>query len=147
MIQKPSLLRVRDYPVNDKISIHVPIVDEIFEFGEMKYYSMAQSIIATPFDLMVELDDVGIDYETISDFQLFELMIESIAQSENDTRILFPNLDLKKFRRAENTQNGELCLWDAENDIIIDEMVALDIKRAMCEIHFWELPEGQAGNA
>ena len=33
MIQKPNLLKVNEYKVNDKISVHVPTVDEIFDFG------------------------------------------------------------------------------------------------------------------
>ena len=85
MIQKPNLLKVSDYKINDKISVHVPTVDEIFDFGDMKYYSIIQTLIATPFDLMVELDDIGIDYETITNFQLFMLMMESIITNEDDT--------------------------------------------------------------
>jgi len=48
MIQKPNLLKVRNYKVNDKISVHVPTVDEIFDFGDQKYYSIVQTLVATP---------------------------------------------------------------------------------------------------
>ena len=53
MIQTPNLLKVRNYKVNDKISVHVPTVDEIFDFGDQKYYSIVQTLVATRFDLMV----------------------------------------------------------------------------------------------
>ena len=89
MVQKPNLLRISDYEINDKISVHVPTVNEIFDFGDQKYYSIVQTLIATPFDLMVELDDIGIDYESITNYQLFLLMMESIAASEENTEILF----------------------------------------------------------
>ena len=56
------------YEINDKISVHVPTVNEIFDFGDQKYYSIVQTLIATPFDLMVELDDIGIDYESITNY-------------------------------------------------------------------------------
>ena len=147
MIQKPNLLRVNDYKVNDKISVHVPTVDEIFDFGDQKYYNIVQTLIATPFDLMVELDDIGIDYETITDYQLFVLMMESIAMNEDDTSIFLGNLDLKNFREAVNHQNGEKVLWDKSNDIVIDQMIALEICNAIRKIHFWEAPIGRAGNA
>ena len=127
MIQRPNLLKVQDYPINNKISVHVPTVDEIFNFGDQKYYNMVQSLTATPFDLMVELDDIGIDYETITDYQLFVLMMQSIAFEEADTSILFQNLDLKKFKEAEDLSNGEHILFDEENDIKIDQMIALEI--------------------
>jgi len=146
MIQKPNLLRVNEYQINDKISVHVPTIEEIFDYGDQKYYSIVQTLVATPFDLMVELDDIGIDYETITDFQLFVLMIESIAINEEDTSILFGNLNLKNFQEAKNQQNGEHVLWDKENEIVIDQMIALEICNAIRKIHFWEAPIGRAGN-
>lgn len=147
MIQKPNLLKVNDYKVNDKISVHVPTIDEIFDFGDQKYYSIAQSLTATPFDLMVELDDVGIDYETITDYQLFVLMMESIAMNEDDTSIFFGSLNLKNFQESVNPQNGEKVLWDKGNDIVIDQMIALEICNVIRKIHFWKAPIGRAGNA
>ena len=147
MIQKPNLLKVNEYKVNDKISVHVPTVDEIFDFGDQKYYSTVQTLVATPFDLMVELDDIGIDYESITDYQLFVLMMESIAINEDDTTIFFGNLNLKNFQEAVNPKNGEKVLWDKNNDIVIDQMIALEICKAIRKIHFWEAPVGRAGNA
>lgn len=147
MIQKPNLLRVKDYSINEKIAVHVPTVDEIFEFGDQKYYSIVQTLIATPFDLMVELDDIGIDYETITDYQLFILMMESIAVNEDDTSIFFGDLNLKNFQESVNSHNGEKVLWDKGNDIVIDQMVALEICNAIRKIHFWKAPIGRAGNA
>lgn len=146
MIQKPNLLRVNEYQINDKISVHVPTVDEIFDFGDQKYYSIVQTLIATPFDLMVELDDIGIDYETINDYQLFLLMMESIAANESDTKILFGDLDLKKFKAAKNRQNGERVFYNPVDDIVIDQMIALEMCNAIRKIHFWDAPVGRAGN-
>lgn len=147
MIQKPNLLKVNEYKVNDKISVHVPTVDEIFDFGDQKYYSIVQSLVSTPFDLMVELDDIGIDYETITNYQMFMLMMESIAVSEEDTSILFGGLNLKNFREMDNSKNGERVLWDKQNDIIIDQMIALEICNAIRKIHFWDATLDRAGNA
>lgn len=147
MIQKPNLLRVKDYNINEKITVHVPTVDEIFEFGDQKYYSIVQTLIATPFDLMVELDDIGIDYETITDYQLFILMMESIAVNEDNTSIFFGDLNLKNFQESVNPQNGEKVLWNKDDDIVIDQMIALEICNAIRKIHFWQAPIGRAGNA
>ncbi len=146
MIQKPNLLKVNEYKVNDKISVHVPSVNEIFDFGDQKYYSIIQTLVATPFDLMVELDDIGIDYETITDYQLFLLMMESIAASDYDTTILFGNLNLKNLKESVNLKNNESILWDEDNDVVIDQAIASEICRAIRKIHFWEAPVGRAGN-
>lgn len=146
MIDQPNLLRVNKYKINDKISVHVPTAGEIFDFGDQKYYSIIQSLTSTPFDLMVELDDIGIDYESITDYQLFLLMFESIAFNEDNLQILFEDLDIKNFREAENAKNGERILYDKETGVIIDQLIALDICKAIRKIHFWKPPEGQAGN-
>lgn len=147
MIQKPSLLRVNDYPINDRILVHVPMVSEIYDFGEQKYYSIIQSLTATPYDLMVEPDDIGIDYETINAYQLFILMFASIAAREENTSILFGNLDLRQFREAENRKTGERVLLDAQSGTVIDRLIATEICKAIRKIHFWEAPVGRAGNA
>lgn len=146
MLQRPNLLKTQYYPVNDKISIYVPTADEIFDFGEQKYYSIVQTLTSTPFDLMVELDDIGIDYESITDYQLFNLMIQSIAQNEPDVSIVFRGLDLKNLKEAKDMSNGEHILWDIENDIKIDQLIAFEICDAIRKIHFWEAPIGRAGN-
>lgn len=147
MVQKPSLLRVQDYPINDKISVHIPSVQEIYDFGEQKYYSIIQSLTATPYDLMVELDDIGIDFETINDYQLFMLMFGSIATNEDNTSILFGDLDLTLFREAENRNTKEHVLLDQEHGIVIDRLIAMEICQAIRKIHFWKAPVGRPGNA
>jgi len=146
MIDQPNLLRVNSYKINDNISVHVPTAGEIFDFGDQKYYSIVQSITSTPFDLMVELDDIGIDYESITDYQLFLLMFESIAFNEDNLEILFENINIKNFREAENSNNGERILYDKETGIIIDQLIAFEICKAIRKIHFWKPPEGKAGN-
>ena len=74
-------------------------------------------------------------------------MMESIAINEEDTSIFFGNLNLKSFQEAVNPQNGEKVLWDKDNDIVIDQMIALEICNAIRKIHFWKAPLGKAGNA
>lgn len=146
MIQKPSMIYLKDYPISKDISVHIPSVEEIFGFGEQKYYSIIQSLTATPYDLMVELDDKGIDYETISDYQLFIMMFCSIAANEEDTSIIFHDLDLKRFQEAENRDTKERVLIDMERGIVIDRLVALEICEAIRKMHFWKAPLGRPGN-
>ena len=56
-------------------------------------------------------------------------------------------MNLKGFQEAVNPQNGEKVLWSKDNDIVIDQMIALEICNAIRKIHFWEAPIGRAGNA
>lgn len=147
MNQTQSLFLSNQYKINDKISVYSPTVGEIFEFGDKNYYSLIQGLVSTPYELMVELDEIGIDFETLSDYQLFLLMMESIALGEDDTTIIFPNIDLKNFRETINEKNGERILYDDTNDIIIDESIALEIQNGIRKIHFLEKTLDVMGNA
>ena len=66
MANTQSLLRTNQYRINDTISIYVPTVGEIYDYGESEYYQIVQLLTSVPYDLMVQFDDMGVDYETIS---------------------------------------------------------------------------------
>ena len=70
------LLYERELKVNDDISIVIPTVREVLE-QEEEYYGLVSLIIATPYDMMVQLDDLGIDFREISDYELPFLDIEA----------------------------------------------------------------------
>ena len=66
-----KIYRGEDYVVSNYIKIHQPTLDEICDYGEREYYSMIYNITATPQSLKVQLWDMGIDYTTITPFELF----------------------------------------------------------------------------
>ena len=116
----PKLLYSDRYDINDKIYVRIPKVGEVLD-NEDKYYEAVYTIIATPYDLMVQLDDNGIDFTKISSFDLFCLLFGHIK--EIDTSLVFGDLDMSKFTIAVNTQNGSHVLRDEENDITIDRAI------------------------
>jgi anthranilate/para-aminobenzoate synthase component I len=108
VVDKLSLYRGEDFKINDNIIIHQPTLGEICEFGEEKYYSVIQTLTAIPSDMKSQLDDVGIDYEAISDFELFIILSKTL--DSNDTKIVFGDLDLSRFEVYTDTTNGETVL-------------------------------------
>lgn len=116
----PKLLYADRYNINDKIYVRVPTVGEVLD-NEDKYFEIVYTIIATPYDLMVQLEDNGIDFTKISSFELFCLLFWHLK--ELDTSLVFGDLDLSKFNVAMNTQNGNYVLRDEENDITIDRAI------------------------
>ena len=90
-----SLLYQRQYAINDSIRIVIPTVGEILQ-NEDAYYSIVRILTAQPIDFMVQLDDVGIDFTKINEWDLFLLLFPSIL--EQDTRLIFDGLDLTQFR-------------------------------------------------
>lgn len=127
-----NLLYAREFKINDKISIKVPTVGDILD-NEDDYYGMVYSITATPYDMMVQLDDLGVDFTTISDFELFLFVFQMLRMQ--DTSLVFGSLDLSKFRIDINDQNNMVVLKDEENGIVIDDWIHGEICSALRKIH------------
>lgn len=113
----------------------IPTVGEILD-DEDSYYSTVSSIIATPSDFMVQLDDAGIDFSTLNSYELFLMLFPTIQSM--DTSLIFDDLDLKKFRLAVNEQNGLPILKDEENNITIDRLIHGQICAALRKINHLE---------
>lgn len=116
---KQSLLKQPSVSILPGLSIRIPTVGEILE-DERRYYSLISSLTATPFQYMVQLDDMGIDFTTVSDYQLFMMLFPSFAQE--DISILFGDLDLSDTAMYKNSQNDTLVLRSDKNNITIDEL-------------------------
>ena len=138
-----GLLYAKNYPVNNKISVVVPTVGQIIE-DEDAYFSIVTAVTATPSDFMVQLDDVGIDFASISSFELFLLLFRSLQTL--DTSLVFGDLDLSKFAPAINSQNGMVVLRDSKNDIVIDRAVHGQICRVLREINHLEKHDRKPAN-
>ena len=130
------------YQVSDKIQILQPTIGGILEydkqFGESEFWAMLNVFIGNTTSYRVLLWDMGIDWNEISDFQLFSLLIKTLKVEQ--TAILFGDLDLSRFdayvkqipsdnNTEENLDDGqnkqedktEIILWDSELDIEITE--------------------------
>lgn len=130
-----NLLYQRQYKINDAISITIPTVEEIIN-NEEEYYALISTITAMPIDFMVQLDSIGIDFTSISEYDLFLLMFETIKSK--DTTLIFGNLDLTKFEIAVHEQNGTMVLIDRENEIVIDRAIHNQIAAVLRKMHHIE---------
>ncbi|MCD8377887.1 MAG: hypothetical protein LUB59_03770 [Candidatus Gastranaerophilales bacterium] len=122
-----------DYKINDHITIHQPTVGEIVAFGEQRYFGIVHAITCIPSDMKSRLDDLGIDWTKISDYELF-LMIAPTLKPE-DTSILFGDLDFTKLKQYINQQNNKIVLADMETGLIVDEMIYLRIVDYLRKVH------------
>lgn len=138
-----SLLYKSEYKINEKISIHIPTVEQVLQ-NESKYYGLIHLLTATPFDLMAQLDDVGIDFTQITDFELFMLLFTGIALE--DTSLIFGDLDLSKFKPAVNVENNIPILIDTEHDIKIDKEIHAQITNVLRKIHHLKPCRKNPGN-
>lgn len=143
MENKKSLLKLNKVDITSQISIRIPTVGEILE-DEQYYYNLITSITATPFQYMVQLDDVGIDFTQITDYELFMMLFPSFVKE--DISILFGNIDLSDISVCKNTQNDTLVLYSQKNDIMIDEFVYIQLTDCIRKINNLEKEKRKPGN-
>ena len=130
-----NLLYKNHIAINKKVSVYVPTIGEILE-NEDEYYSMVSLFTATPVDYLVQLDDAGIDFTTINEWQMFLLFFNGLKT--RDCHLILGDLDLSKFNIGVNEQNGHVVLIDTENDIRIDRELHAQIANALRKIHHLE---------
>jgi hypothetical protein len=130
-----NLLYKNELVINDSIKIVIPTVGQILD-NEERYYGLVSQLVAMPIDLMVPLDDAGIDFTQINEYDLFLLLFPNLQTQ--DTSLIFGDLDLKKFSLAINEENGMTVMLDKENDIIIDRAIYGRIADSLRQIHHIE---------
>ena len=113
------------YVINDNITILQPTIKQIAEFGEKDFFSVVHTITAIPSDMKASLDDMGLDWMEVEDFELFMMLVQTLTPDR--TRLLFGNLDFSKLRPFRNNENGDIVLADKETGILIDKMIYLRI--------------------
>ena len=120
--------------INDKISITIPTVGQVVD-NEESYYSMLSMLTAMPIDYMVLLDDMGLDFSVMTEYELFLRLFPYIQTLGDETRLVFGDLDLSKFQLAENNTDKSLAFVDITNDIVIDKFVQSKISSSLRMMH------------
>lgn len=135
-----------DYKINDKIYVHFPTVREVlFDIGEKDYWTTVFAFVSTSSDLIAELDDKGLDWEEVSDFDLF--IMNFLLMSENMIHIFLPTLCIKNFKLIENPDNHEINLYDPIEKITIDRNIFQYISDYIRFVHGLKKNVIKAGNA
>ena len=127
-----NLLYENEYAINDKIKVVIPTVGQVLD-NEDEYYSMVTAFTAMPIDLMVQLDDMKIDFEQITDYDLFIILFNGLRLQ--NIGLILKDIDFSKFILDIDEEKQELFLIDEENDIKIDRSVYLQISAVLRKIH------------
>ena len=140
-----QLFRGKDYVVNDKIKIHHPTLDQIVEYGEQNYYGLVSRLTSIPSDYKGQLDELGIDYEEISEFDLFILICKGLNVEES--KVLFGDLNFANLNLFKITNTDEPVLYNEEQDFTIDRAIYEVIMEFIRKINGFEKKIERAGNA
>lgn len=103
MVNEKNLLHIDKIIITPDICIKIPTVREILE-NENLYYNITYAFTATPFQCMVQLDDIGIDYTTIDEWQLFTGNFLSYVHSITELKKLIHAME----QEIEKTTNKKI---------------------------------------
>lgn len=103
------LYRGHSHKIKDGVIIRVPTLEEICVYGEAAYYSMVYTLCAVGIDLCWQLEEAGIPFDEITDYELFYSVLRSYYSKEQ-TKILFgETLDFKNMALCKD-ENGAIFL-------------------------------------
>ena len=106
-----------------EIIISTPTIGDILQFGETEFYSMLNIFISNPTSYRLQLWDMGVDWNKLSDYELFCMLINGL--DINATRLLFGNVNFRSFnlynKKMENSDEKIITLYSEEQNIEISE--------------------------
>lgn len=137
-----SLLNKTTFKVNDDLTIKIPTMGELrsqVEGGNeivYPYYLMLVNMfLATSCDLMVELDEQGIDFTKWSDYNTFLTLFSSMDKDTLRTYsyLLLQDHNLADFVMVPDADGQHIVLFNPEG-IILDEMLYLQMSSVFSAI-------------
>ncbi|MCI9462961.1 MAG: hypothetical protein HFI48_03605 [Lachnospiraceae bacterium] len=143
MKKNKCLLNTSSVTIVPGLTVRIPTVGEILE-DEAAYYGIVSALTATPFQYMVQLDDLGIDYTSITDYELFKMLFPVYAGS--DLSILFGDLYVSDFALYQD-ENAKEIIYSPASRIEINENVYNDLADMIRKINLLEKVKSKPGNA
>lgn len=134
-----------DIKIADGVVLKSPTIGEITDYGESNYFSMVQTICASPSSMKVQLDDMHLDWMEVSDFQLFQMICPSLKQDQ--TAIILGDLDLSQMRPHQKQDFDEVYLSNKDETIIINEVVYNVLVTYIRKMHNFKKQMDKAGNS
>lgn len=126
------------------VTVYEPTIGDIVNLGEKRFYQTLGIFTCYTTQYRVLLWETGIDWNTFPDFHLFVMFYKQIDPEVS--KLIFGDLDFQKFepllkRKSIEDEDGELVLWDNEDEIEINQNVHNHFSqylRAMFNVPFEE---------
>lgn len=116
-----------DYKIDDQITIKQPNIGEIIEFGEKRVLSSIMPFVSNPTSYRLQLWDIGIDWNKITDYELFIMLVQSLKKE--DTSLIFGDVDFSSLKPyIDKSNNDAIVLMNDERTFVIDEEKYMHIR-------------------
>lgn len=122
IFDKLQLYFAEPYIVNEYIKITQPTIGDIVKVGENSFYNTLYIFILNTTSYRLQLWDMGIDWNKISDYELFCMMLKSV--DNNITKLIFSDIDFSDFDLYNKTLEDKtqvMTLYSQKQNIEIDE--------------------------
>ena len=134
-----------DFRLNDHMTIRQPEIGEIIEMGEREYSGLVQAFVATPSDRIAQLDKQGIDWNEITDFEMFGMVASSLPKQM--TKILFGDFDFGGFEIIPFEEERRIVLRHKTLGFDFDELQYEAMVGYLRKVHSLKKNVRLAGNA
>ena len=121
-LNRLAILRGQPIKLNDWLTLYQPTIEQIYEFGENDFYNTVWTLCSSPWDMPSMLDDVGIDFMQISEWDFFRVLL-SMIDSEKLSPIM-GDINFGDFQvMTEHTSDGQerIVLYRESDQAIFDE--------------------------
>lgn len=116
-----------DLTINGFLTIRQPTVYDIVNIGDSDFWQFISMFCANASSLKLMLHENGIDWNEISDFEVFSMLLPLFTPDK--TSLIIKDIDFTKLKAVmtqpeEGEEKGKLYLIDMENpEILIDETI------------------------
>ena len=120
--------------VNGSVTIKMPIVGNVMMYGEKIFNETLSVFVTNTTSYRLALWDSGIDWNEISDFELFCMLYSRLDKGA--VELMFDSLDFSKFKLSKTEKDGveQIVLYNEEDDIEINEDVYQYIHQYLQEV-------------
>ena len=140
---EPGYLYFNDvFPITENITIYKPSVYDIFNYpdGEKGFYHIVNIFTGNTTSFRVALWDNGIDWNKITDFEMWTSMVVGLTQDQ--TAILFGDLDFSQLKpysiknkdfdeEGNEIEKESFILYNPKNGIEISEITYFRIRNLL----------------
>ena len=144
------VIQGEDFHINDFIVIHNPTVREVSEYGEFKFAQLLNLLTRRPYDVAVELDDIKLNYQKLTDWDLFvdDPLDDGIRHvPKENTSIFFGNIDFTNMIPITSEDGTKRLVLSDNPMVVIDQSIFTYITKYLRHLYFIdEKVEFDAGN-
>lgn len=138
-----GLLYADSLRVTDFVQIRIPTVGEIMD-NEEAFNEMVSVVVSTPYELMVPLDDIGVNFDEVSHFDVFCMLFTKLQTQ--DVSLLFGDTDFSGYKYAIRNDTNEGEWFDERTGSRIDRLVHVQMCAALRKVLQISVNDKKPGN-